>query len=86
MLRRLAKSDDFPHILLYGPPGAGKRTLIKCLLRELYSTGGVTKVRSELKEFKTGSGSATVECIVYSSNYHIEVNPSDADNNDKLIV
>ena len=87
MLRRLAKSDDFPHILLYGPPGAGKRTLIKCLLKELYQTGAVGKVRSELKEFKAGaSGSTTVECIVYSSNYHIEVTPSDADNHDKVIV
>ena len=87
MLRRLAKSDDFPHILLYGPSGAGKRTLIKCLLKELYQSPYVSKVKCELKEFKTGaSGSTTVECIVYSSNYHIEVTPSDADNNDKVIV
>lgn len=32
MLSKLAKSDDFPHILLYGPSGSGKRSLIKCLL------------------------------------------------------
>ena len=36
MLSKLAKSDDFSHILLYGPSGGGKRSLIKCLLQELY--------------------------------------------------
>lgn len=87
MLQRLAKSDDFPHILLYGPGGAGKRTLIKCLLKELYQSAAVSKVKSELKEFKAGAnGTTTVECIVYSSNYHLEVTPSDADSHDKVIV
>ena len=87
ILSRLAKSDDFPHILLYGPSGSGKRTMIKCLLKELYETAAVSKVKSELKEFKSGANNQiSVECIVYSSNYHIEVTPSDADNHDKVIV
>ncbi len=86
MLQKLAKSDSFPHILFYGPTGSGKRTLIKCLLSELYQTNAVHKIKSELKEFKASNGTTSVECIVYSSNYHIEVTPSDADNNDKVIV
>lgn len=44
------------------------------------------KIKSELKEFKAANGTTSVECIVYSSNFHIEVTPSDADNNDKVIV
>ena len=87
MLSKLAQSDDFPHILLYGPSGAGKRTLLKCLLQELYGTQAVHKIKSELKEFKAGaSGSTSVECIVFSSNYHIEVTPCEADNHDKVII
>jgi replication factor C subunit 3/5 len=81
MLNQLAQSDDFPHILFYGPSGAGKRTLTKCLLQELYKNNAVHKIKSEHKEFKASATSSTiVECVVFSSNYHIEVTPSDADN------
>jgi len=84
MVQKLAQSDDFPHILFYGPSGAGKRTLTKCLLQELYGTTMVHKIKSEHKEFKDGS--SVVECVVFSSNFHLEVTPSDADNKDRVIV
>lgn len=87
MITKLAASDDFPHILFYGPSGAGKRTMTKCLLQELYGTPQVHKIKSEHKEFKASSTSSTiVECVVFSSNFHIEVTPSDADNQDRVIV
>lgn len=45
------------------------------------------KIKSEHKEFKESStSSSTVECVVFSSNFHIEVTPSDADNKDRVIV
>ncbi|KAJ2606994.1 Replication factor C (RF-C) subunit, partial [Coemansia sp. RSA 1694] len=38
-LRQLANSGDLPHLLVYGPTGAGKRTRIAAVLREVFGPG-----------------------------------------------
>ncbi|XP_023387352.1 replication factor C subunit 3-like [Pteropus vampyrus] len=43
---RVVQCGDFPHLLVYGPSGAGKKTRIMCILRELYGVG-VEKLRIE---------------------------------------
>ena len=87
MLETLSSSNDFPHILLYGPSGSGKRTLTKSLLYGLYNSQSVHKIKSEQKEYKiSASSSTTCSCTVFSSNFHLEVTPSDADNYDHVIV
>ncbi|CAE6535774.1 unnamed protein product [Rhizoctonia solani] len=45
-LRSLAGSGDFPHMLFYGPSGAGKKTRIGCTLRELFGPG-VEKIKPD---------------------------------------
>ncbi|KAL3880339.1 hypothetical protein ACJMK2_032587 [Sinanodonta woodiana] len=83
-LKKLVQSGDFPHLLVYGPSGSGKKTRIMCLLRELYGSG-VEKLRIEQNSFTTPS-KKKIEISTISSNYHIEVNPSDAGNSDRVVI
>ena len=83
LLRRLVEGGDFPHLLLYGPSGSGKRTRVAAILRELFGPGA-DKVRVENRTLKTPSSS--IEVAVTSSSYHIELTPTDLGNKDALLV
>lgn len=70
--------------MFYGPSGAGKKTRIMCMLRELYGPG-VERLRNETMTFTTPSN-RKIEVMTISSNYHLEVNPSDAGMHDRVVV
>ena len=81
------QDGDCPHLLFYGPSGAGKKTLVLALLREIFGAG-VERVKVEQKDWKleVGSRNVEVELVMLSSNYHVEMNPSDVGNKDKYVV
>uniref|UniRef100_A0A3B1IXI9 Replication factor C subunit 3 n=1 Tax=Astyanax mexicanus TaxID=7994 RepID=A0A3B1IXI9_ASTMX len=83
-LKNLVQCGDFPHLLVYGPSGAGKKTRIMCLLRELYGAG-VEKLRIEHQSIVAPS-KKKIEINTIASNYHLEVNPSDAGNSDRVVI
>uniref|UniRef100_A0AAX7UDH8 Replication factor C subunit 3 n=1 Tax=Astatotilapia calliptera TaxID=8154 RepID=A0AAX7UDH8_ASTCA len=83
-LKNLVQGGDFPHLLVYGPSGAGKKTRIMCLLRELYGPG-VEKLRIEHQTIVAPS-KKKIEINTIASNYHLEVNPSDAGNQDRVVI
>ncbi|KAF5270290.1 hypothetical protein FQA39_LY08401 [Lamprigera yunnana] len=83
-LKKLTQRGDFPHLLVYGPSGAGKKTRIMCILKELYGAG-VDRLRMEQLNFTTPS-KKKLEIMTVSSNYHIEVNPSDVGIYDRIVV
>jgi len=83
-LQGLARDGDIPHLLIYGPSGAGKKTRITALLREMFGPG-VEKRRLEHRTFKTPSNK-TIELTTIASNYHIEMNAADAGIYDRLVV
>ena len=83
-LKSLASSGDFPHLLVYGPSGAGKKTRILATLQELYGPG-VNRMKIDVRTFKTPSN-RKIEFNIVSSPYHIEITPSDLGNNDRIII
>ncbi|WIA08571.1 hypothetical protein OEZ85_008000 [Tetradesmus obliquus] len=86
-LKKLVVSGDFPHCLFYGPPGAGKKTLVVALLREVYGPGAEKiKVETRPWSIELPSRKLEVELTTISSNYHVELNPSDVGNNDRYVV
>ena len=86
-LKRLVADGDCPHLLFYGVSGAGKKTLALAVLREIFGPG-VEKVKVEGKTWKIEQGERKieVELTTMSSNYHVEMNPSDAGNKDRYVV
>ena len=58
-LSTIAKSGNMPHMLFYGPSGAGKKTRIMALLKGIFGNA-VYKLKLEQRSFKTPS-KATVE-------------------------
>ncbi|KAI0833309.1 P-loop containing nucleoside triphosphate hydrolase protein [Trametes gibbosa] len=83
-LKALAASGDFPHMLFYGPSGAGKKTRIAGTLLELFGKG-VEKIKIDQRGFTTPTN-RKLECNVVQSNFHIEITPSEVGNYDRLII
>ncbi|KAK0223415.1 P-loop containing nucleoside triphosphate hydrolase protein [Armillaria fumosa] len=83
-LKALAASGDFPHMLFYGPSGAGKKTRITCTLRQLFGPG-VEKLKIDQRVFLTPSR-RKVEVNLVQSNFHIEITPSEAGSYDRVVI
>lgn len=84
-LTSMSEHGDIPHLLFHGPRGSGKMTLVTHLLTKLYGPG-VSRVTTEKRVVQTTSPKHTIEIDVRVSNYHIEMEPSDAGANDKYVV
>ena len=79
-----ANPEAMPHLFFYGPSGAGKKSRVTALLRELYGPGA-EKLKLDKRTFTTPSNK-TVEINLITSNYHIEIAPGDAGLNDRFVV
>ncbi|KAF8164003.1 P-loop containing nucleoside triphosphate hydrolase protein [Pholiota molesta] len=83
-LKSLSASGDFPHMLFYGPSGAGKKTRISCTLRQLFGPG-VEKLKIDQRIFLSPS-KRKLEINIVQSNYHLEITPSEAGNYDRIVI
>ena len=87
-LSALAQSGDLPHVLMYGPSGAGKKTRVAGLLRQVYGASAARlKVEHKSYRVKTGRSSKTdLEVTAITSPHHIELTPADCGVRDRLVV
>lgn len=81
-LIHIASNEDIPHIIISGPSGACKKSLVKFFLEALYDSD--VNNLSKMKYNINGS-SAKKEIEIMQSNYHIIIEPTNT-NHDKYIL
>lgn len=81
-LMHIASYEDIPHVIISGPPGGGKKTLVKFFLEALYDSD--VNILSKMKYHINGS-STKKEIEIFQSNYHIIIEPTNT-NHDKYIL
>lgn len=84
LLKKIVSYENFPHLFIYGPSGSGKSTRVNALLCNLFGNG-VKKMKIENKCIETPSGKKIFQSFL-SSNYHIQVNPSENGFHDRVVV
>ena len=81
-LMHMASNEDVPHIIISGPPGGGKKTLVRFFLEALYDPD-VNK--TQRIKYVINSQSSKRETEIMQSNYHIVIEPTGT-NHDKYIL
>ncbi|GFY92095.1 plant invertase/pectin methylesterase inhibitor superfamily protein [Actinidia rufa] len=86
-LQTLPKADDgCGQFIFEGPPGVGKRTMIRALLREAYGPERVM-ARVESKSFHLkGEAVGSIKVTVKTSLQHVEVNLSEVKGYEKHVI
>lgn len=77
--KNLAKNVELQNMILYGPPGSGKKTICKAYLNEIFGSGIYNVQTATINEINT-----KVEYIY--SNFHIEIDLSLYKGNEKIIL
>lgn len=79
----MCKDKSFPNIILYGPKGTGKKTIINLLLEILY--GSSSKKLKSIKYSISGSGNKIKDVIIKQSDNHIVIEPGN-NNFDRYLI
>jgi replication factor C subunit 3/5 len=66
--------ESMPNLLIHGPPGCGKHTLIKLLLNDIFDDS-INDVFTE-KYFIKGYGNTVVDVDIEQSKYHLIIEPN----------
>lgn len=83
ILKVMAEDDSVPHIIFYGPEGAGKKAVIDKFLEMLY--GPTVHKTNEIEYIVTGSGNNSSVLMIKQSNFHIVIEPNN-NNFDRYMI
>jgi replication factor C subunit 3/5 len=83
-LEIIAKKDNLPHMLFYGPKESGKKVLIQRFLETIFDKSVQNLHTSEFQVVSTGTSSKTIVQL-NQSNHHIIIEPNN-NNFDKHII
>eukprot|EP00920_Eleutheroschizon_duboscqi_P029901 GHVT01072584.1.p1 GENE.GHVT01072584.1~~GHVT01072584.1.p1 ORF type:complete len:305 (-),score=65.41 GHVT01072584.1:1403-2317(-) len=82
LLQQLAaKGEDLPHVLFYGPSGAGKKTRAMALLRALFGDS-VDQVKAESFNLKEHNA----EFVLCQSRHHMQLSCPELGTKDRVVV
>lgn len=82
-LYQISSNDALPHIILYGPDGAGKETIARMFLEKIYDPS--VSILSEIVYNVNGSGNTTADILIKQSPYHIIIEPNN-NNFDRYLI
>jgi replication factor C subunit 3/5 len=82
-LKLISEDNSLPHIIFYGNPGSGKKTLINLFLEMIYDKS-IYKL-DDSKYTVISSGNMENEIIVKQSDYHIIIEPNN-NNFDRYLI
>ena len=82
-LEKISKDDSLPHIIFYGNPGTGKKTLINIFL-EMVFDNSIYKL-DDSKYTIMSSGNNESEVIIKQSDHHIIIEPNNT-NFDRYLI
>ncbi|KAF5744234.1 hypothetical protein HS088_TW08G00832 [Tripterygium wilfordii] len=86
LVQSLARETEYGHFILEGPPGVGKRTMIRAMLGEAFGLDRI-KTREEYKAFDLkGEAIGSIRVHLKKSSKHVEVNLSDLKGYEKHVI
>lgn len=82
-LSTIARNGSVPNLMFGGMAGSGKRTRVMAVLEAIFGPG-VWKRKTVHRTF--ASGNSVMDINVVTSNWHLEITPSDAGAHDREVV
>ncbi|KAG6548245.1 hypothetical protein Mapa_010296 [Marchantia paleacea] len=83
-LKQLISQGNCPHLLLQGPPGAGKKALVVAMLHEIF---GEMRAISDNRPFPVqGAPTPKINVPINTSKYHVDINMSSVGSYDKDVL